>query len=153
MALDYQSDSGWKAIGTMPTANWLHPVLVCLREDKKPGPVDTRFAQILERCLVAEADNAVQIVDLPPSEILRREVWSKTTKGKVAVRKLVAWKTHKEAIEPSYPAYVLHWTDYSAGRGTPLDREVRTAPTQELMEEIATRWIEENIKKGWEKVI
>jgi uncharacterized protein YfaT (DUF1175 family) len=48
---------------------------------------------------------------------------------------------------------VLHWTDYSAGRGTPLDREVRTAPTQELMEEIATRWIEENIKKGWEKVI
>jgi ATP-dependent DNA ligase len=153
MALDYQSDSGWKAIGTMPTANWLHPVLVRLREDKKPGPVDTRFAQILERCLVAEADNAVQIVDLPPSEILRREVWSKTTKGKVAVRKLVAWKTHKEAIEPSYPAYVLHWTDYSAGRGTPLDREVRTAPTQELMEEIATRWIEENIKKGWEKVI
>jgi hypothetical protein len=36
---------------------------------------------------------------------------------------------------------------------TPLDREVRTAPTEELMQEIAARMIEENIKKGWEEVV
>ena len=46
----------------------------------------------------------------------------------------------------------MHWTDYSSGRGTPLDREVRTAPTNELMEEIISRFIEENIKKGWEEI-
>ena len=69
-----------------------------------------------------------------------------------AVRKLVAWQTNKSVVDPSYPAFVLHWTDYSAGRGTPLDREVRTAPTEALMEEIAALLVEDNIKKGWELV-
>jgi hypothetical protein len=55
-------------------------------------------------------------------------------------------------VEPSYPAFVVHWTDCSAGRGTPLDREVRTAPTETLMEEIAVKMVEDNIKKGWEEV-
>ena len=151
MVLDHV-ESGWKALSPMPAASLLHPVLVRIREDKSPGPVDTRFAQILERCIVDQAAGGAQEVVLPASEIRRREVWTKTTKGKVAVRKLVTWKTNKEQIDPGYPAYVIHWTDYSAGRGTPLDREVRTAPTSELMEEIAAKLIEDNIKKGWEKV-
>lgn len=151
MVLDH-GENGWKALSPMPAASPLHPVLVRIREDKTPGPVDTRFAQILERCIVDQAAGGAQEVFLPASEIRRREVWTKTTKGKVAVRKLVAWKTNKEQLDPSYPAFVIHWTDYSAGRGTPLDREVRTAPTPELMEEIAAKLIEDNIKKGWEKV-
>jgi len=153
MVLDHATESGWKAIGPMPTASWLHPVLVRLRDDKTPGLVDTRFAQILERCLVSEAAAATQELTLPLSELVRRKVWTKATKGKVAVRKLVVWKTFKSELDPSYPAYVVHWTDYSAGRGTPLEREVRTAPTPELMEEIAARLIEDNIKKGWEEVV
>ena len=152
MVLDFAPNSGWKAIAPMPSASWLHPVLVRVREDKKPGLVDTRFAQILERCLVSDAASAPTEVTLPPSEVVRRKVWTKGAKGKVAVRKLVAWKTNKSALDSSYPAYVVHWTDYSSGRGTPLDREVRTAPTDELMEEIVARFIEENIKKGWEEI-
>jgi hypothetical protein len=61
------------------------------------------------------------------------------------------WKTNKSGIDPDFPAYVVHWTDYSAGRGTPLEREVRTAPTAELAETIAAKLIEENVKKGWEE--
>ena len=152
MALHYQADAGWKAISPMPSASWLNPVLVRLRDDKKPDAVDTRFAQILERCLVDQASSKVAEVLLPTSQVLKRRVWTKTTKGKVAVRKLVAWKTNKDDVDPSYPAFVVHWTDYSAGRGTPLDREVRTAPTEALMDEIATMMVEENIKKGWEEV-
>ena len=152
MALQYEPDNGWKSISQMPSASWLHPVLVRLRDDKKPDGVDTRFTQILERCLVDQASSQVAQVQLPVSEVLKRKVWTKTTKGKVAVRKLVAWKTNKDEIDPSYPAFVVHWTDYSAGRGTPLDREVRTAPTFALMEEIATKMVEDNIKKGWEEV-
>lgn len=151
MVLDY-AESGWKAIGPMPSASWLHPVLVRLRDDKTPGPVDTRFSQILERCLVDDATGETRETQLPLSTILRREVWTKETKGKVAVRKLVTWKTNKESVDPSYPAFVLHWTDYSAGRGTPLDREVRTAPTESLMYDIAEKMVADNIKKGWEKV-
>ena len=152
MALEYKADTGWTSVSTMPTASWLHPVLVRLREDKKADAVDTRFAQILERCQVDQASSLVQEVQLEASKVIRRTVWTKTTKGKVAVRKLVAWQTNKSTIDPTFPAYVLHWTDYSSGRATPLDREVRTAPTEELMQEIAVRMIEENIKKGWEEV-
>jgi hypothetical protein len=152
MALQYEPDNGWKSISPMPSASWLHPVLVRLRDDKKPDAVDTRFAQILERCLVDQASSQVAEVQLPASQVLKRKVWTKTTKGKVAVRKLVAWKTNKADVDPSYPAFVVHWTDYSAGRGTPLDREVRTAPTEALMEEIAAKMVEDNIKKGWEEV-
>lgn len=152
MALSFDAQAGWKAIGTMPSASLLHPVLVRIRDDKKPGVVDTRFTQILERCQVDQAGQSVERIELPRSEILRREVWTKDNKGKIAVRKLVAWKTNKTAIDPTFPAYVLHWTDYSSGRASPLDREVRSAPSAELMNEIAESWIEKNIKKGWEKV-
>lgn len=152
MALQFAAEAGWKAISPMPSASWLHPVLVRLREDKTPGTVDTRFAQILERCLVDQAKRTVDEVKMPESQVVKRTVWTKTTKGKLAVRKLVAWKTNKSDVDPTYPAFVLHWTDYSAGRGTPLDREVRTAPTEALMEEISAKLVEDNIKKGWEPV-
>ena len=152
MVLDHTAESGWKALVQMPTASWLHPVLVRIREDKSPGTVDTRFAQILERCVVGEAAAATQELNLPLSEVVTRRVWTKAAKGKVAVRKLLVWKTHKSDADPSYPAYVVHWTDYSAGRGTPLEREVRTAPTPELAEAIAAKLIEENVKKGWEEM-
>lgn len=152
MVLDHTAESGWKALVQMPTASWLHPVLVRIREDKSPGTVDTRFAQILERCVVGEAAAATQELNLPLSEVVTRRVWTKAAKGKVAVRKLLVWKTHKSDADPSYPAYVVHWTDYSAGRGTPLEREVRTAPTSELAEAIAAKLIEDNVKKGWEEV-
>ena len=152
MALSFDQEVGWQALGPMPSASLLHPVMVRIREDKKSGPIDTRFTQILERCQIDQAEQSVETVDLPKSEVLRREVWIKENKGKTAVRKLVVWKTNKEQVDPGYPAFVIHWTDYSAGRGTPLDREVRTAPNPELMEEIAAKLIEDNIKKGWEKV-
>jgi hypothetical protein len=152
IALDFDEKSGWRAVGAMPTANWLHPVLVRIRDDKKADAIGTRFSQILDRCHVEDVSTHIHQRKLPESKVIRRTVWTKTTKGKVAVRKLVAWQTNKSDIDPTFPAYVLHWTDYSSGRATPLDREVRTAPTKELMQEIAARMIEENIKKGWEEV-
>jgi hypothetical protein len=88
---------------------------------------------------------------LPESSILRREVWTKVAKGQTAVRKLLVWKTNKEKLNNSFPAYVIHWTDYSPGRATALDRDVRTAPTEEAALKIAEAMIAENIKKGWEK--
>jgi hypothetical protein len=47
---------------------------------------------------------------------------------------------------------VVHWTDYSANRSTPLDREVRLAPTETIAMKLADEMITENIKKGWNKV-
>jgi hypothetical protein len=47
---------------------------------------------------------------------------------------------------------VVHWTDYSSTRKSPLDREVRLAPNEEEAIKIATTMIAENIKKGWSEV-
>jgi hypothetical protein len=152
MVLEHNTDFGWRPLAQMPTASWLHPVLVRLREDKVPGLIDTRFSQILERCAVVESTEATHEHKLPHSQIVTRRVWTKKTKDKLAVRKLLVWKTNKSEIDPGYPAYVVHWTDYSAGRGTPLEREVRTAPSAVLAEAIAAKMIEDNVKKGWEEV-
>ena len=62
------------------------------------------------------------------------------------------WKTNKEKLSSDYPAYVVHFTDYSAGRKDPLKREVRLAPDEATAKQIADSMIENNIKKGWEKV-
>jgi len=92
-----------------------------------------------------------QAAGLSASEVVRRQVWTKAAKDKTDVRKLVLWKTNKDATDPTYPAYVVHWTDYSAGRKTPLTREVRPAPTLDAAQELADAMIAENIKKGWQE--
>ena len=77
---------------------------------------------------------------------------SEDPKGVVAVRKLLVWKTNKETVSSAYPAYVVHWTDFSPGRGSPLNREVKLAPDEETAMKISVALIEENIKKGWTEV-
>lgn len=87
---------------------------------------------------------------LGASSVIRRQVWTKEGAGKVDVRKLVVWKTNKEAA--GYPAFVVHWTDYSSTRKSPLDREVRLAPSEKEALKIAEAMIVENVKKGWNEI-
>ena len=55
-------------------------------------------------------------------------------------------------MSSNFPAFVVHWSDFSMGRASPLDREVRPAPDEESAMKLAQELIDENIKKGWEKV-
>jgi hypothetical protein len=148
MALQFDGQA-WNPVGLMHSASPLHPVLIRVRDDKKADAVDARQTQINDWLLPALHSDTVG--GLPKSTLMRREVWKKDAKGKVAVRKLLVWKTNKEA-NPAFPAYVVHWTDYSAGRGTPLDREVRLAMEESVAMQIADAMVTDNIKKGWEKV-
>ncbi len=149
MVLNFGPD-GWTQVAPMPGASVLHPVFTRIRTDKGVNPTDVRMAQLTERVPVRDAAKHVTAHARPKSEVVRREVYTKETKGKVAVRKLIVWKTNKEA-EPDFPAFVVHWTDYSPDRKTPLEREVRLAPTADAAERIAAGLLEENIKKGWVK--
>lgn len=144
-------DNGWQAIRKGLSGSLLHPVMLRIREDKVPNSIDTRFNQLSERIPKVKADQGVD--ELPKSQMIRREAWTKDNKGKVAVRKLVIWKTNKEQIDNRYPGYVIHWTDYSPGRASPLDREVRIAIDEQSAVSIAEKMIEDNIKKGWEKYL
>ena len=149
MVLSYQ-DQTWLSGNLSSCPRPIHPVLVKIREDKKVNDVDVRIAQI--DGYMPKAKDTVSIGELPKSEVLLREAWTKEAKGIVSVRKLVVWKTNKEKSNSLYPAYVVHWTDYSPGRGSPLDREVKLAPDEKTVMKIADAMVEENIKKGWGKV-
>jgi len=150
MGLCFQ-ENAWVPIGLQPCVAILHPALIRLREDKQPVAADARFAQVADR--VAQQPDALPTSALPASTLLRREAWKKETKGKLAVRKLVVWKTNKEQSNPAFSGYVVHWTDYSAGRGSPLDREVRLAMDETTAMQIADKMVADNIKKGWESVV
>jgi len=144
-------EKGWGSIGMYPSARLIHPVLMRVREDKAVNSHDLRISQIDSYVSVPQVTHLGASLSAK-SEVLRREVWVKEAKGVKAVRKLLVWKTNKELLNPSMPAFVIHWTDYSPGRASPLDREVKLAPTQEIATVIADQLVEENIKKGWEKL-
>jgi len=139
----------WTNTGMASCPRPIHPVLVNLRADKTANVTDIRFSQVADYA-AAEAAKLTGI-ELPGSTLIRREVWMKETKGLVAVRKLLIWKTNKQELNNGFPAYVVHWTDYSPGRASPLDREVKLAPDEKSAQALADSMVGENIKKGWEK--
>jgi hypothetical protein len=149
MQLKYDKEE-YKPIGMQSCPRPIHPVLERVREDKVVNETDVRIGQI-STYYVEELDEASPI-NLPKSELIRREVWTKNTKDILAVRKLTVWKTNKSKVDERYPEYVIHWTDYSPGRASPLDREVKLAPDEKTAIRTADAMIEQNIKKGWGKI-
>ena len=139
------ADGEWRVVGNVPAATLINPIAFHLREDKANLAEGARWEQIAD---VVSGPSGTAMT-LQASELVQRRVWTKTTKDKTDVRKLVIWKTNKDDVDPQYPPYVVHWTDYSAGRKTPLTREVRPAPSLEAAQALADGLIESNIKKGW----
>ena len=86
---------------------------------------------------------------LPKSEVLRREVYTKVLKGETMVRKFMMWKTNKEKESEDFPAYVVHYTDFSPNRKTPLTREVRVSNSNDQINELWNMLKTANIKQGW----
>ena len=152
MVLELDEAEGWTPIQLKSGASLIHPILSRVRDDKKVDGTDVRASQVLERCEIEELDQAVARIKHPKSEVVRREVYSKTTKDKVAVRKLVIWRTHKEEIDPLFPPYVVHWTDFSPGRKAPIQREVRLAPDESAAMALGDDMVAAGVKKGWQKV-
>ena len=127
----------------------VYPIFVRFREDKKAVYEDVRIEQINDFSYIEPSDSKTQS-DLPPSQIIRREVYKKESGGKLMVRKFVVWKTNKPA--PDYPAYVFHYTDFSSDRKEPLQRDVVISNDEAQILELCQRSVEENIKKGWNAV-
>lgn len=144
--LEY-TDSGWEPGLKVAAASLLNATVLRERTDKPDFVAGVRWDQIAE---FAEAPTESGSA-LPNAEVIRRQVWKKSSADKTDVRKLVVFKTNKELLDPLYPAYVVHWTDFSATRKAPLAREVKTAPDLQTATEIAEAMIAENVKKGWEE--
>ena len=141
--LEFAGDN-WRVTSIGPAISLINAVIVRLRDDKADVLSGARWSQLPEQFGLT----AKTTFDKAESQVIRRQVWTKESKDKVDVRKLIVWKTNKDS-DPLFPAYVVHWTDFSAGRKAPLAREVKVAANEKDAIQIADLMIEENIKKGW----
>ena len=148
MCLSYK-DGTYTATGKQPMASVISPVFIKMRTDKNPDTEDAGLSQITK--IISLDKDAAKKLDLKKSEILLREVYVKKSRGMKMVRKFMVWKTNKEATG-EYPAYVYHYTDFSAGRSEMLKKEIKVSDSKKQIEEIFAAEVLENVKKGWEKV-
>jgi hypothetical protein len=140
----------WHPIVDAQSVSLIHPVVSRIRTDKAADELDARVSQLEERVISNGFAEKVSPRRLPTSSVVRREVWTKTSKTGTAVRKLLVWKTGKESQWDGWPAWVVHFTDYSPDRKTPLERTMRTGLTEDDAMAVAAELVTENIKKGWE---
>ncbi len=154
MVLDFDADDtgGYKVVRRLPLATVISPQFVRIREDKQVHPKDVRLAQVSDRVEVAMTELDAKNFKLPKTEILHREVYTKESKGQTMVRKFVVLKTNKEEETEEYPAFVLHYTDFSPNRKDPLSRDVAVSDSKEQIEALLQTCKDENIKKGWNAV-
>ena len=153
MVLSYDNDSDeYKVVRRLPLATVISPQFIRRREDKQAHPADINFSQVTDRVEVAMTDCEAKNFKLPTSEIVHREVYTKESKGNTMVRKFVVIKTNKEDEAKEYPAFVMHYTDFSPNRKAPLDREVMVSDSKEQILELLELSKKENIKKGWAPV-
>lgn len=178
MTLDWSAERGWSAREAEPLPVMIGPVFVRVRDDKRPDRADIGLEQIRQVSPFEGEDDIAAPVARPPivypaggpasaasagsaqsaetqatrSEILVRRVWTKVTKGQTAVRKLVAWATHKAELDPRYPPFVVAFTDFSPGRKEPLQRELRVASCRATLDRHIAAWLDDNVKKGWTEV-
>lgn len=146
MTLGWDPATGWRPMGEAVTAALLHPVFVRERSDKRVDAGDCGLSQLTSR---VQFEEEAQVVTGPSgtATVLQRAVWSKETKGQVAVRKYVLIQTNKP--DRDHPPLVLFCTDFSPGRAEPLQTTLRTAATRAEAEVQIAAWVEENVKKGW----
>ena len=150
MALNWnRADKRYQLIRRLPLVSMISPHFVRRREDKSVNPHDLRLQQITARFEVAMADRDARQLNLTRSQVLRREAYVKQLKGQTLVRKLVMWQTNKEREIEGFPAFVIHFTDYSPNRQTALERDIRVSNSREQIDELWQELIAENIAKGW----
>lgn len=135
----------WHFEGLAATPRLLLPTFGRLRPDKEFTPQAVRLSQLTRREI---AQPELINRNLPPLELLRREIYTKEVKGAIAVRKLVVGR--RPATSGAFP-YVIFWTDFSAGRKTPLEVTTLFAHTEARAEALAKKLIEENVTKGFER--
>ena len=148
MLLSYDGQNGYSSLGRTPGVAAHSLVYVRQREDKSCNPSDIRISQLSDLCEFSKG-KAASRKDLPKSEILSRRVFTKGDGEKLMIQKFIVWKTNKETENPLFPAYVLHYTDFSISRKEQLRRDIRVSNSREQIMLLHEKFLEENIKKGW----
>ena len=149
--LSFDPSKGYASLGSTPGVAAHSLVISRIRDDKKAEESDIRLSQLSDLCAFAEG-RAISTLDLPKSEILVRRVFTKGEGAKLMIQKYIVWKTNKNE-NPLFPAYVLHYTDFSVGRKEQLKRDIRVSNNKEQIMKFLDQFIVDNVKKGWEEVL
>ncbi len=142
-------ESRYQVVRRLPHVAMISPQFVRRRDDKGVKYPDIRIQQVSDIVEVPLVDRDARQLNLPASTILRREVCTKVLKGATMVRKLLMWQTNKDRDGDDFPAFVIHYTDYSPNRKTPLEREIRVSSSKDQIEELWKELADEAFGKGW----
>ena len=148
MSLTFK-DNAYYSEGKSSSASVTSPTFLRIRDDKKPDVNDIGISQVTR--IISLDTNSSEKISLKKSEILKKDIYIKNSKGINMVRKFVIWKTNKEDTG-EYPAFVYHYTDFSPSRADVLKKDLKVSNSKKQIEEIFNDEILKNIKKWWEKV-
>ncbi len=151
MLLEYDHLEGYKMVRPTSGVALHSPVFVRLRPDKCFDESSIRVGQLTDLCKFSE-DKSVATANLPQSEILFRQVYTKGSGFKRMIQKYVVWKTNKEHTG-QFPAYVFHYTDFSEARAECLRRDIRVSDDCNQIMQLCNDFISANVKKGWQQII
>ncbi|MGC4114564.1 MAG: hypothetical protein QM765_08125 [Myxococcales bacterium] len=145
MAVAYKEGEGYSAIGPMPIVSLVSPRFLRERTDKTTDVGSIGLEQVFSRLPFDSRFNAPVAAAKAEPAVIERKAF---VKGETMVRKYVAIATNRPH-DRNYPPFVVHFTDYSAGRAEAMKVAIRTAATKESLDKHIAAWVEENVKKGW----
>ncbi len=150
MVLSWNEDEqNYSAVRRMPLVSIISPQFQRIRDDKSVNETETSVKQVAAFVDIPDIGKKVADLELPQSDLLKREVMTKTLGDKLMVRKLLLWKTNKEVTE-EFPAYIVYYTDFSTGRKEPMTNNLIPANTKKEAEAKYKETFEEAYKQGWE---
>lgn len=146
-------NGSYRLDATIDGFSFIAPLYERFRDDKRADPADVRLSQIDEFSTYTpqQKREIPKMAQLSRSKLLLREVYRKESGEKVMIQKYLIWKTNKEK-SGDYPAYVLHYTNFSTDRKELLQREVIISDSKKQILELLKKAKENNIRKGWFKV-
>ena len=151
MVLSYDNkEDMWKTVRRLPLVSIVSPQFVRRRTDKQAVAEDVRISQLTDFVEIEKTEVTAEDLELPKSEVLRKEVVVKELKGKTMVRKLLMWRTNKDD-KADFPAFVVHLTDFSPNRKDPLKREIRVSDSQEQIQELYDGLKKKFFVGGWKE--
>ena len=138
----------YSKIDNKPSVSLISPVYKGFRDDKK---VETDQVGLLQITRLIELKNEIsETSNKSNSKILKKEIYSKETKGVKMVKKYFLWETNSSSED--YPKFVFYKIDYSPSRGDKLQRDIKVSNNQSQIVKIFSDQIETDIKKGWELI-
>lgn len=140
--------TGYVATGLAPAFSFIHPVFVQERPDKKVTAADCGLSQVGWTTEPVQTISAV--ADAGSATRVERAVYVKEGKGGKAIRKFTIWRS--DSTRKGSAPYLIYFTDFSAGRKDPLQTELYLATSEKNAKSKMQELVDENIKKGWEKV-